>query len=118
MTYHDLFNTLKPLLAEFAGDLVVTDDSGDRYSLDTRHVMKNGKPLFFGAVVVNKSYVSVHLMPVYVFPGLLESLSPELRARMQGKSCFNFKRTDQVPVTELADLVSAGFQAYREAGYV
>jgi hypothetical protein len=27
-------------------------------------------------------------MPVYAWPDLLEDASPELRKRMQGKSCF------------------------------
>jgi hypothetical protein len=38
-----------------------------------------------------KSYVSFHLIPVYMFPDLLKGLSPALEKRMQGKSCFNFK---------------------------
>ena len=33
-------------------------------------------------------------MPVYMFPDLLDGISPELRRRMQGKSCFNFKKAE------------------------
>lgn len=55
--------------------------------VDTRHIQKNKKPLFFGAVQVKKSYVSYHLMPVYLEPDLLAPSSSELKARMQGKSC-------------------------------
>ena len=80
--------------------------------------MKNKKPLFFGAVNIKKSYVSYHHMPLYVFPELLDELSPELKKRMQGKSCFNFKHSDRVLCEELKEITKLGYEKYREAGYV
>jgi hypothetical protein len=62
--------------------------------------------------------VSFHLMPVYIFPELLDGMSPELRRRMQGKSCFNFTAPDPELLSELTELTNAGFARYREAGYV
>ena len=49
-------------------------------------VDRTGRPLFAAAVQIKKSYVSFHLMPVYANPALLDSLSPALRKRMQGKA--------------------------------
>jgi hypothetical protein len=72
--------------------------------------------MFFGAVQTKKNYVSYHLMPVYVYPDLLDGISPELRRRMQGKSCFNFSRVDETLVAELARLTERGLQRYREHG--
>ena len=99
-------------------DLVLVHDEDDNYYLDTSFVMKNKKPLFFGAVQIRKNYVSYHLMPVYVTPQLLTDMSPDLRKRMQGKSCFNFKTVDEALFVELADLTGAGLRSYKEAGYV
>lgn len=42
---------------------------------------------FAAATRVGKRYVSYYLMGVYGAPKLLDSISPELRRRMQGKSC-------------------------------
>lgn len=67
---------------------------------------------------MRKAYVSFHLMPIYVKPGLLASLSPELKSRMQGKSCFNFTAVEPALVQELAALTQAGFDSYREQGFV
>jgi len=97
--------------------LVQSDEPGKLY-IDTHHMMKNGKPLFFGAVQTTKNYVSYHLMPVYVNPGLLDSLSPAMRRRMQGKSCFNFKVIDEALFEELADLTKKGFDDYRVRGFL
>lgn len=113
-----LFQQLRALLAPYGPSLVVTADTETEFSLDTRHILRNKKALFFGAVKQNKVYVSFHLMPVYVQPALLEGISPELRKRMQGKSCFNFKRADPGLFQELASLAAASFRSYQEQGFV
>ena len=81
-------------------------------------MQENKKPLWFGAVQMKKRYVSYHLMPVYLNPQLLEGISLELRKRMQGKSCFNFSTPDAALFKELAALTKAGFDDYRQQGYV
>ena len=72
-----------------------------------------GKPLWGGGVNINKTYVSFHFMPVYAFPDLVNHLSPELKKRMQGKSCFNLTFPDPHVIAELEKLVKAGFHAVR-----
>jgi hypothetical protein len=113
-----LFADLRRIMAPFAAGLDVKRDDATEFHVDTWHVQKNRKPLFFGAVQIRKSSVSFHLMPVYVRPELLVSVSPALKARMQGKSCFNFTRADPVLFTELADLTQRAFASYREQGFV
>ena len=51
-------------------------------------------------------------MPVYAFPDLDETLSPALRRRKQGKSCFNFTTVDEPLFAELAGVMTAGFERY------
>lgn len=116
--FQDVFAALRGVLAPYAPLLVCTRDEPDTYQLDTAHVMPNGGPLYFGGVQVRKRYVSYHLMPVYVEPALLEGASNALRARMQGKSCFNFRDVNETLFGELAALTEAGYRAYAEAGYV
>ncbi|WP_300454656.1 hypothetical protein [Accumulibacter sp.] len=113
-----VFAALRPLLTPHVASFTVVRDAPGTFSLCTKHLMPNKKPLFFGAVQINKTYVSFHLMPVYVFPELLASVSLALRKRMQGKSCFNFKRVDSVLFQELDALVTAGHARYVQAGYV
>ena len=66
---------------------------------------------WFGATRVGKRYVSYYLMPVYVQPSLLDDLSPALRKRMQGKSCFNFAKVDETLLAELEALTRRGYEA-------
>jgi hypothetical protein len=112
-----VFAALRPLLVPYVPNFTVARDASDGLSLNTKHIMPNKKPLFFGAVEFNKNYVSFHLMPVYVFPELLATISPSLRKRMQSKSCFNFSSVDPILFQELRALVAAGHARYVQAGY-
>ena len=113
-----VFAELHKIMAPYAAKLEVKRDDNEELYVDTRHIQKNKKPLFFGAVQVKKSYVSFHLMPLYLKPELLDSASPELKARMQGKSCFNFKVSDPAMLKELSALTKSAFASYKEQGYV
>jgi len=113
-----VFAELKSIMAPYAKKIATKKDDESELYVDTNHIQKNKKPLFFGAVQLKKSFVSFHLMPVYVKPELLTGISPELRARMQGKSCFNFTEVDKALFKELAALTKAGFESYKAQGYV
>jgi len=113
-----VFNALRSTLKKYQKKLEVVTDSDSVFYLETHHIMKNKKPLFFASVAVKKNFVSYHLMPVYVHPALLDDVSDELKKRMQGKSCFNFKTLDEALFEELAGLTQACYQHYREEGYV
>ncbi|MDO8484805.1 MAG: hypothetical protein Q7S35_07655 [Candidatus Limnocylindrales bacterium] len=56
--------------------------------------------------------MSYYLMSVYGCPDLLETMSPELRRRMQGKACFNFTSVDESLFAELARITEAGFERF------
>ncbi|MBN8487616.1 MAG: hypothetical protein J0M20_07830 [Burkholderiales bacterium] len=109
---------LRQILKRHAAGLLVQRDDDEQLYLDTHHLQPNKKPLFFGAVQRKKAMVAFHLMPVYLQPALLAPISPALKARMQGKSCFNFKRLEPELLAELAALTQAGFDSYAAQGYV
>ena len=121
MTAPDLFpifQRLKEVFLPYSNELILKYDKNDEFYLDTKFVMKNKKPMYFGSVKINKNYVSFHLMPVYVFPDLLINVSSNLKKRMQGKSCFNFSNINETLFIELAELTQSGYVRYEEAGYL
>lgn len=112
----EVFDRLRAILEPYLGDLVVSIDQPGNLYLDTTDVASNGRPRAFGGVQTKKNYVSYHLMPVYENPNLLRDISPKLRARMQGKSCFNFKAVDEDLFAQLADLTQRGYSDFQEQG--
>ena len=112
------FRILKTLLSSFEKGLVVKSNTAENFYLNTNKSVKN-KDMFFAAVQIRKSYVAYHLFPVYTNPELLNEISDDLKKRMQGKSCFNFKKEiDPELLTELATLTKAGFKKFVEIGYI
>jgi hypothetical protein len=114
----DVFNALKAILSKYERSLVVQTKQSDQHYLNARQVDEKKRPIFFGSVQKRKGRVSFYLMPVYCAPELLDDVSPELKKRMQGKSCFNFKEVDKSLFKELAALTKSGFQQYKKDGLV
>jgi len=108
-----VFEHLRAILKPYAAKLTVTADTADSYSLDGPYSEKWKKVIFFGVVQIKKNYVSFYLMPVYMFPELLNTISPELKKHMQGKSCFNFKKMEPELFAELAELTKSGAEKIR-----
>jgi hypothetical protein len=113
-----VFAKLKSIFKPYARKMDVLQDTEDCYMLNTRFIMKNKQPLCFGGVRLGKSYVSFHLMSIYASPELLKNMSPELKKRMQGKSCFNFKEVDQKLFSELSQLTRAGARKFADGKFI
>src|SRR5260370_37993453 len=92
--FESIFARLRGILQKHAATLYVKEDKTGSYILETETETevhpKQKKRLWFGAVRIGKTYVSYHLMPVYGHPPLLDGISKKLKARMQGKACFNW----------------------------
>jgi hypothetical protein len=108
-----VFEQLKNILKPYAEKLTLKADTSDTYYIDGPYSEKWQKQLFFASTVVKKNYVSFYLMPVYMYPELLQDISPELKKRMQGKSCFNFKKVEPALFAELAILTRTGAEKFK-----
>jgi hypothetical protein len=114
--FERIFTRLKNILLPYAPELLVKADTPHNFSVDIPYTERYRKELFFGAVQIKKNYVSFYLMPVYIFPDLLEGISAPLKQRMQGKSCFNFKKEDDSLFSELAQLAKKCAEHMRQEG--
>jgi hypothetical protein len=116
VAFASIFGRLRDILRKHAGALTVTANAPDHYCLTVTDSPKLKKGFPAAWVKIGKRYVSYHFMPIYMFPGLRDGLSKKLRARMQGKSCFNFKCVDETLFQELETLTAQGFAMARKAG--
>jgi hypothetical protein len=102
---------LRAILEPLRQRLTVTKDGPDGLVLEVPGL--EGKPWgYFAGVRRGKRYVSYYLMSVYASPELLATMSPALRRRMQGKSCFNFTSVDEPLLDELARLTEASHEPF------
>jgi hypothetical protein len=109
-----VYAELRALMLRAADGMTVSKDTPQAVELVApfAHPRKPGGPMWFGAVRTGKGYVGFHLMPLYVAPALMAQVTPGLKARMQGKSCFNFRAVDAALFADLETLTRACAQAF------
>jgi len=113
VAFQSTFKKLHALLKPYEKHFDVVMDKPAAYYLASRTAKtKSGSAIWFGGVEIKKNYVSFHLIPVYASPKLAAELSPTLKKRMQGKSCFNFTDIDPAQVSELAAVTKKGFGGF------
>jgi hypothetical protein len=104
---------LKQILDPYRADFHVTRDDPDGIYMEIPGM--EGTPTgFVAGTRVGKRYVSLYLMPVYAEPRLMDTASPALLRRKQGKSCFNFTSVDESLMTELEGIVAVGMPRYED----
>ena len=113
--FAETFQTLRSILERHGGQMKVLADTDTEFSLASPTMTdRTGRPLFAAAVQVRKSYVSYHLMPLYMNRALMATVPAVLRKRMQGKACFNFKTIDPAEAKELAELTKKGLATFKD----
>jgi hypothetical protein len=125
--FQSVFVRLRAILQACAGTLAVKEDTPSCYCLEGAvgpATLKawGGKirtpriPVAW--VEVGKSAISYHLMPIAGNEKLISNMSKELRARMQGKTCFNFKMLDEALIPELEQLTLSAITGFKKAGFI
>ena len=109
--FQALFDRFKAILEPYAPKMHLADERPGMYGLDMAPEGQRDPSTWFGATRLGKRYVSYYLMPIYAQPSLLDGISPELRRRMQGKSCFNLTKVDEPLLAELERLTAASYEA-------
>ena len=71
----------------------------------------NGHPLWYAALASEKSYLSLHLMPVYGNPASAERLKAGFKAAGKkldmGKACIRFQKADHLALDAIAEVVAS-----------
>ena len=125
--FESIFARLRAILQKYVGTLSVKHDTPDCYGLEASAGPaalrawggKVRRPVIPVAwVQIGKAYVSYHLMGVYGNSKLLAGLSKKLKARMQGKTCFNFKTINEPLFEELEQLTEKAMTGFRKAGFI
>lgn len=114
--FSEVFTDLKNILKKYEKNLAVAQDTDSLYSLNGPYSERFKKDLWFGGVEIKKNYVGFHLMPVYMYNELSEKVPANLKKRMQGKSCFNFKKVDKDLFSELERFVDMCYKEFLNRG--
>jgi len=109
--FTEVEDRLRAIVEPLRSRLVATRDRPGDLALEIPGL--EGKPWgYVAGIRRGKRYVSYYLMSIYAEPDIATTMSPELRRRMQGKSCFNFTRVDEPLFEEVGRLTTATFEPH------
>lgn len=117
-SFPEIFSALRAILERHIGKLTVSENGPARYPLQGGLHPKHKTLMPIAWVEIGKNYVSFHHMGVYARPDLLKNVSKKLKARIQGKSCFNFTSIDEPLFAELEALTVRAFHEFQKLPYL
>lgn len=79
-----------------------------------------GRPvdLEVASLVIQKGFVGFYFMPLYLKPALKSKISPALRKRLKGKTCFHINQAGAATEEDVRRAVDLGTQLYRDRGWL
>jgi len=119
-----IFSLLKKVIEESCPPLVVKKSSNEGIEVignapapyGSKKVMVPG--MYFASVLIRKDNVSFYFFPIYYHEKDFEKLIPVALKYLDGKTCFHFKKEEQVVEKEIKAMFKKGIEMYRKQGWV
>lgn len=73
--------------------------------------------MFFASAVMRTDSVAFYFFPCYMNPNM-KSAAPSLFKHLKGKTCFHFRKEEDVNEKELSALLQKGVEDWTKAGYM
>ena len=122
-TRKKIFNKLKKSLNKCTPPMVVNKAAVKSYELMGNKPVPYGSTkkivpgMFFASLAQRADSVTLHFFPCYMNTQMLE-VAPSLLKCLKGKTCFHFKKEEQVNEKELSALLKKGMDTWKKAGYM
>ena len=123
-TRKNIFNKLKTALKKQSPPMVISKNTADTYEIignksvpyGSKKIIVSG--MYFSSTVARKDKVSFYFLPAYFGKKEFARIAPTVMKYLKGKSCFNFKKEEQVVGKELDALLKKGVAIWKKQGYV
>lgn len=120
----NIFNRLKnqldlltpPMVAKSNVDAMTYEMMGNKavpYGYDKKII----PGMYFASIAQRKDSVAFYFFPAYMNDAMAAK-APSLYKCLKGKTCFHFKKEEQVLEEELKAMLDAGLQAWMKLGYM
>lgn len=120
----EIFNSIKVVLEKQCPPMVLSKDKEGVYELMGNKPVPYGSKkkivpgIYFSSVVARKDMISFHFFPIYMQQKEFIDLIPTMKKCLKGKSCFNFRKTEEVDPKELSALLKMGAKVWKKMGYM
>jgi hypothetical protein len=119
-----IFTKIKSSLSKCSPPMVVSKDKDGVFELIGNKPVPYGSKkqivpgMYFSSVVTRKDMVSFYFFPMYMNEKPFLKLIPTMAKCLKGKTCFNFKKPEQIVQKEMDALLKKGIQAWLQMDYM
>ncbi len=123
-TRNSIFNALKSALEKLSPPMVVSKNKKGVFELIGNKPVPYGSKktivpgMYFSSAVARKDMVSFYFFPLYYHEKDFIDTIPSMKKHLKGKTCFNFKRSEDVNNKELEALLKKGVKAWKMNDYM
>jgi hypothetical protein len=120
----NIFDILKAALEKQSPPMVVCKDKEGVFELMGNKPVPYGSKkiivpgIYFSSAVARKDMVSFYFFPLYFHENEYRDIIPTMMKCLKGKTCFNFKKSEQINEKELNAMLKKGVQAWKKSGYM
>jgi hypothetical protein len=119
-----IFDKLKAALIKQSPPMVVSKSGKEVFELignkpvpyGSRKVIVPG--MYFSSIAGRKDSINFYFFPLYYHEKEYENIIPSMMKCLKGKTCFQFKKPEQVNEKELAAMLKKGAEAWKKSGYM
>ena len=121
---NSIFNSLKSALEKLSPPMVVSKNKEGVFELIGNKPVPYGSKkaivpgMYFSSAVARKEMVSFYFFPLYYHEKDCLDTIPVMKKYLKGKTCFNFKKSEEVNNKELEALLKKGTKAWKTNGYM
>ena len=114
--FQQIFARIRKQLLPFGKMMEVRVDKEGAYQLyilgDVEISGRKFKECYFAGAVIQKTMVAFYFFPIYSHPAAF-TVPAAIQKNCKGKSCFNFKKLDDVQEKAIAALLKDGAAFYK-----
>ena len=124
-TKKKITDSLKKIMKQFAPPLVEKKAAGAMgYELMGNveaaygHKKEMVPGMYFASTTYRKDSVVFYFFPTYMNATEFKALAPNTYKTLKGKTCFHFKKEEDVNEKELSAMFKLGIQHYKKQGWI
>ena len=120
----EIFDILVQAMQTCTPPMVVTKNSDQGFEIIGNKPVPYGHDkkiipgMFFASAVPRKDMVSFYLFPLYGQEEIFSAMAPIAMKCLKGKTCFNFKKIEQVNKKEIEAMLKKGVAIWKKMGYM
>ncbi|MEY2829242.1 MAG: hypothetical protein RIQ33_1100 [Bacteroidota bacterium] len=123
-TKSQIFESLKKLLLNHCNPLVISKNQHEVFevigNIETTYGSKKEivPGMYFASLAIRTDSVVFYFFPTYMHEASFKPLAPNTWKCLKGKTCFHFKKLEQIDTQEIDALMKMGIQSFKKQGWV